>query len=308
MNIARASKAEDAKSHFQKCFMGTSPQKWSWKYEANPFFLRQGIPAWIAVSDGKTVGHFGAIPVKLKVASSRINAAWAVDFVILPDYRRKGLGMSLVEEANRHFDAFLAIGGTHMSSSLFVKMGWVFLGRAPYYIKILDIGIPIVNPFIKFYNYLTRPRQPKGIKVDIIENFSEEADLFWKEIENFYRIVVPRDKAYLNWKYGSQPGMNYIKFRCVRAGRICGYIVTRILKSKSDNTEGLIADIIARPDDKDAIRGLIFAALRYLKSKNCSVARCCVNNKDIQRILGEFGFIRRKPQMSFLVKKNLDGL
>ena len=115
--------------------------------------------------------------------------------------------------------------------------------------------------------------------------------------------------AFLKWKYDKQPGMGYIKFRAVENDKLKGYIVMRSISSECGKTrEGLIADIITRPDDRDAIHALIFAALDYLKDEGCSIVRCCLSHKGVQKILTGCGFIKRKPQMRFLINKNIDGL
>ena len=314
MSIERISKTEDLRNHFQSCsasglidFTNPGYERWHWKYAETPFFLGQELSAWLCTLDSKIVGHLGAIPVKLKVGARKIDAAWAVDFKTLSEYRKKGIGMSLVKEANQHFDAFLAIGGTNMSSRLFAKMGWVYLGNVPHYIRILDpdtlfeskVKKIFIAAFIKIYNYLKKPIEPRGIEVSIVDNFNEEADLFWREIERFYKIVIPRNKAYLSWKYDMQPWMHYVKFQATHGNQLCGYIIMRAVKTARYHTEGLIVDIIVRPDDKDAVCALIFSALKYLKSENCSIVRCCINNKEIQKVLTRIGFMKRKPQMHF---------
>ena len=311
MSIIRISKTKNMKDYFQDRLAGglidLQYEKWVWKYMENPFFLGDDLPVWLCDLEGKAAGYLGTIPVKLKAGPRKINAAWAVDFKVLSEYRKKGQGMLLVREANQYFDAFLAIGGTDMSSNLFTKMGWVCLGKVPYYIKVWDAGMPM-NLFFRIYNCLKKPIQPKGIEARRMGDFEDEADIFWKEIEDFYKIAVPRDKAYLNWKYDKQPGLDYVKFRAVRDNKLCGYIVTRVVKSGHSKTDGLIVDIIVRPDDKDAIRALVFAALEYLKSEDCSMARFCINNKEIERVIASCGFIRRRPRMRFFVKKNIEGL
>ena len=81
----------------------------------------------------------------------------------------------------------------------------------------------------------------------------------------------------------------------------------RSISSECGKTrEGLIADIITRPDDRDAIHALIFAALDYLKDEGCSIVRCCLSHKGVQKILTGCGFIKRKPQMRFLINKNIN--
>lgn len=329
MNIIKVSTEEKLKNVFQDYlknsafnYTGLKYEKWHWKYMENPFFYDKQPAMWVSTIDDKIAGFLGSIPIKLKAGVRTVNAAWAVDFMVFKDYRKKGLGMSLVKEANGFFDIFLAIGGTGMSTNLFKKMGWISLGKIPYYTKILDldallkskiknifIRIPtlkIISPVFKIYCCLKKAVMPKGIEIDEINNFSEEADLFWKEIEHFYKIAVPRNRAYLSWKYDKQPGTRYVKFRVTRDNKICGYAVVRVVINGPDTREGLILEIIIHPEDRDAAMALISAALKHLKGENCPIAHCCVNDRDIRKALTRVGFIKRKPHMRFLIKKNID--
>lgn len=297
-------------------------ERWHWQYMENPFCLTQDPSVWIYNLDGERAGHLGTIPVALKAGSQQITAAWAVDFATLSKYRKRGIGRSLVEEAVKNFDLLLTVGQTDMSFNLFRKMGWEFLGYLPYYIKIFDMKVlikdkiknifilnivsPLFNLFFAALNFFKKPQKSQGIEVDSIDNFSEDADLFWQEICVGYKITIPRNQAYLNWKYDRQPNMRYVKFCAKRNGRTCGYIILRCVKINLPNPEGIITDIVVNPDDREATEALFFGALRYLKRERCSVVRCYINNKDIQRYLADCGFVRCKPYMRFLISTKRD--
>lgn len=331
MAIARISKEainkclQEAKQSGLTNYQISDYKTWCWQYVENPFCLGKNPAAWLyTLNGGKAVGHIGAIPVELKMGSEKIIAGWAVDLITLSKYRRRGIGASLVIEANKHFDIFLAIGTSKMSFPLFIKTGWEYLGNIPYYIKIWDakilmrkkirsifvanlICIP-ANLFLKILNFLKRPRIPEGIKIKRMDTFSEEADLFWKKISTHYKIIVPRDKAYLSWKYDRQPDMHYVKLRAKRGDILCGYALLRCIETESAKPEGLITDVITDPRDKEAIEALLFMALEYLKNQGCNVVRCYATSKNIQRALKNYGFIRRNSQMRFVISKNTDGL
>lgn len=331
MNIARILKKDDVKKYFQDLmraglinYSKTGYERWHWQYVENSFICGQDLPVWICILNEKIIGHLGVIPVALKVGSQKIKAGWAVDFMTLPEARGKGVGRFLVDDANKQLDIFFSIGQTDMAFGLFIKMGWKFLGYIPHYIKIWDakifvkdkiknsfiakvISLPI-NLLFEFFDYVKRPRISKSIEIHEIENFDEEPDFFWEGISGYYKTVVPRDKIYLSWKYDKQPGMGYVKFRATCHNKTRGYAVARAIKTESGDMEGLIADIIVRPDDKDTTRALIFWASRYLHIKNCVMVRCFVNNKEIESILLDQGFIKRQSSARFVLNKNVEGL
>lgn len=331
MTVIRAPKGEDFNKYFNDLtrsglFDYPSPEykTWNWQYRENPFNPDKNPHTWIYSLDEKAVGHLGAIPVELKVGLRKIRAAWAVDFMALAAYKRRGIGRSLVEEANKCYDLFLAVGATDASFALFTKLGWEFLGCLPYYIKVFDLQALIkkkikniviancifipVNFLLKAYNCFRQPSPLESIEVERIDNFTEEADIFWGEIAGYYMVTIPRNKDYLNWRYDRRPDMRYVKFRAADGENLRGYVVVRCNKSKFLKPEGLIADIIARPDDKDALIRLVSAASSYLKNQGCSIVRCYASHKGIQDVLAKCGLIKRRSQMRFLVKKNIETL
>lgn len=331
MNIIKISKEDDLKNVFRDYLensainhAGLKYEKWLWKYMENPFFIEK--PAmWICAINGKTAGFLGGIPVRLKVGTEIINAAWAVDFMTSQEYRRKGMGRLLTSEANKYFDVFLSIGQTDMACKLFTKMGWENLGYIRHYIKIWDVRVLIkerikivfivnliclpINALLKLLTHFKDPKKSKKIEIRMIDNFDTESSAFWEAIKGSYKIAVPRDMTYLNWKYNRQPDMGYVKFCAERDHKICGYIIGRVINTETNNgTEGLITDVIVQPGDKDAMESLMFSMLKYIKDKGCSMARCYINNKDIERNILNYGFIRSRSTMRFLMNKNINEL
>ncbi|GEM_PF-2156013 len=324
MNTARISGKQD---DLQKYFNGyvtsrllkdpsLGREKWHWQYLENPFCPPENPAVWVCSIEGKMAGHLGTLPVEVKVGSKKVHAAWAVDFFTAPEFRGKGIGKSLTEESAKAFDLFLSVGNTDMSFGLFKKLGWKPLGDVPYYVKFWSWEAPlrkrirnqaatafllaIFNGASGIYNALMHPKKSAEIRTERIETFDQEADELWAEVESFYTVVVIRSRAYLSWKYEKQPGMNYIKFRALRGRQLCGYIVVRAVKTGENPAEGLIADLIVRPNDTEAAHALLDAGLDYLRKEGCQLARCYATDKRIRKILAAAGFIKRQPVMRFM--------
>lgn len=297
-------------------------ESWHRQYIDNPDIpvKEQNVPAWIYYIDAKAVGHLGAIPVRLRVGGHEIQAAWAVDFKTSAEYRRRGIGESLLSEANKDYSLLLAIGASDMSFGLFKRLGWEFLGELPHYVKIYDIKRLmedriknrfilnlVVLPLSLLYgqnNFFRKKNEIVSICVEKIDNFDAETDQFWNETADSFKVIVARNRAYLSWKFDMNTDMRYVKFRAVRQSRLCGYAVARCIESNSGYQEGLIVDLIAQPSDTDAVRALILAVSGYLKEEGCSIIRCYSSSKDIQKLLSACGFIRRKSYLRFLINKN----
>ena len=67
----------------------TSNWKWWYRYGYSKY------EPLIILSDGKVIGQAGIQPVDLKIKNEKFLAVWFLDFAILPEFRKKGLGKIL---------------------------------------------------------------------------------------------------------------------------------------------------------------------------------------------------------------------
>lgn len=282
---------------------------------------RQGLrQVWSFRDDDKDVATLSAIPVKLKALNQTLKGGWAVDFNTQESYRRRGLGSRLVEEANKSFDVFLAVGASDMSFKLFNKMGWVYCGDIPHYIMVFEptdlFASRIKNPFlagtlalaaalfIKVSGLFHNRRFPRKIKLSVIERFGAEADLLWEKVKGSYDFAVVRDSSFLINRYDTLNDPSYIRLRAEKNDDLTGYAVLRIIDKLGGKPQGLITDIIASADDKDVIRALLLKVVECLKSKGCSLLRCYFSGPVLCRALLSAGFLRRKSWMRLMIKDN----
>jgi GNAT superfamily N-acetyltransferase len=275
----------------------SSGRRWQWKYLENPQGAGTALPAWVTLSDGEPVGHLGAMPVRLKVDAAVLDGAWAIDFMTRAGDRRRGIGAALLDKATGSWDAFLTVGQSDASFGLFLKMGWRYLGDLPSFIRVLDARAILGRRLGALGNFGLRlfgPRRRRHPDIDIyrVDEFTDEADAFWRAIADDYRVVVPRDQAYLTWKYVTQPGMNYVRLRAARRGQVRGYAVVRVVPG--ERPAGLIADVLTHRDDSAARATLLRAAVSYCQAAGCGIVRCLASHESLQRSLRQAGFLRRR--------------
>jgi hypothetical protein len=92
---------------------------WHWLYwcektPAAPLILHHS---------GGVIGHAGMIPFELQVRNKTYRASWFVDFSLLPDYQRMGLGGRMVEQWYHNSEIHTTFCNKK-SLNLFLKMGW----------------------------------------------------------------------------------------------------------------------------------------------------------------------------------------
>lgn len=306
VNIIRVSRSQDHSRIFEDLnssglidYSSGGYARWRWQYLENPLSI--GEPTeWLYKIEAKIAGHLGVIPVRLKAGDRELNAGWAVDLATLPEYRKKGIGMALVEEASKNFDIFLAVGQSDMSFNMFKKAGWSYLGSLGSFLRVSDAGA-LLNPFFAVFNFFNKPKPSRDLSVSRIDAFDENADILWMEIEASYKAIVRRDSGYLNWRYCRQPGIEYVKFCAERRGKVCGYSILRCLKKDGFNPEGVVVDIIALPQERLVIETLLSAALEYFKKEGCALVRCHFSGGGFSGILKRCGFIARKPFLRFSI-------
>jgi GNAT superfamily N-acetyltransferase len=97
-----------------------SSETWEWLYR--PSF---GPPcsALVVERDKRVVAHAGIIPFWLSVRDSKFSAGWYVDFAVLPELQRAGLGRALTLEWMRLTDVHVTFCNAR-SMGLFRKLGW----------------------------------------------------------------------------------------------------------------------------------------------------------------------------------------
>ena len=77
------------------------------------------------------------------------------------------------------------------------------------------------------------------IQIEKIYSFDKNIDNLWNEINKDYSILAVRTHDYLNWKYCSQPDVDYNIFIAKSKKKTYGYSVLRKCKYPEPN-KGII--------------------------------------------------------------------
>ena len=94
---------------------------WRWLYRtewgAHPLPL-------VMLDGSRVIAHAGGIPFRACIAGQEVSAQWFVDFALLPEYRRQGLGTRLTE----HWASLADISVTFCNDDswrVFQRLGWL---------------------------------------------------------------------------------------------------------------------------------------------------------------------------------------
>lgn len=283
-------------------------RRWRWLNEEYPLRRNGELPAWVCLRKGEIVGHFGTLPAVAVVQGWDIPICWARDLIVAPEARQHGVGPFLVMTAIKTLQCPLLVAGMNKQSyALFRQLGFEDGGRIPLYVKVLRPSqlhevIPgrsfknkAVRGALRTAQFLANRLVSPGptLSVAPLDQFNDQFDQWWASIENAFQYVVRRTSATMAWRYLHHPAHKYHIGAARSGSSVRGIIVMRHGWSRGVPA-GFITEILAQPNDSDAIDSLISYAQQYfagLAEKRLVFLRCGSLHKMIEKRLLRAGFL-----------------
>jgi GNAT superfamily N-acetyltransferase len=230
---------------------------WRWKFEQNP---HGPASIWVADDDGRLAGCYVWNPVRLRFRATSFAGAQAVDAVVDPEYRGRGVFTDLVRAALADEDArtFAAVYAFPVEAAY---RGQVKLG-----FRLCWTVTPLHRPLIP----RSRRRSFEGLDVRGVSHFDARFDTFAGRRDE-PAIHVDRDAAYLQWRYFDHPVRSYEVLACSRGEELCGYCVFRVDRATRPG-RALLVDFRVAPGDTAAASALIQKALSAMSGRGGAVA------------------------------------
>lgn len=294
---------------------------WDWHFPENPYVEKNNIPIWIAKDGEKIVGQLAAIPIEIKVGAETKRAMWILDLIVLPEYRRHGLGKRVTLEAEKFCTLGLGINtAAQHSTALLEKIGWTMLTKIPRYSKLLYPGeavreITKIKPMRSLANSLFAPaRSDKknyfaaDSKIKFVENFDISFDELWNEASKQFDCAVVRSSKILDWQYCRQPGKKFDVLGYYENGKLLGYAVMYFRKINAHGAiaKAAITDICYHPEKPvEIIDELISASLQLAIERRAGSVVTDVLNPLIEARLQKSGFWKTKNPLQFLIKSEI---
>ena len=286
---------------FEDVFEGSfSREWWKWKYILNPAGFRgEEGDIWIAeASDGEVVGHWAVIPEKMKLGSTTVTVAQAVDAATHPDYRGRGIFKTLVKSvcSDAKMRYRFVFGFPNELYRGYEKLGWKSF-RMIEFLNFINYNCSLKSYFennLKFHlakialkvfrakNHLSlslyfEKLMGSNVEIKRIDDFSNDIDDFWNLARSEHEIVLERDASFLNWRYSKHFG-NYQKFiaRSTETGKITGYIVTK--RTSIRGIQGVldIVDLHELPYEDKSLMNLIKFVIDIAKRDELNIIYCRV--------------------------------
>jgi GNAT superfamily N-acetyltransferase len=295
-----------------------SRKRWRWQYLDNPHAA--GAPSiWVAREDGRVLGQYASMPVRLFWAGREVDASWGMDVFVREEARGKGVGATLFTTWSDNVEVALGLGLTPSSYGLFKKLRYDDVGPVPFFMRPLDaralmrrrLGRGLgdaaglaVSAGLAWWRPERKPAHP-GLQVQTVRRIGDDVDALWDRARTGYAMCVRRDAAYLEWKFARCPHQAYTLREARRAGALAGYAVSRE-QDYGGVRLGWIVDLFTEAGDEDARDALIGAVLDGFRGAGVARAQAFAMHGALAAALKRRGFLQRPSPMQFCVRARVE--
>jgi GNAT superfamily N-acetyltransferase len=277
-----------------------SSEFFRWKHVDNPFG-----PSLMLVADlaDRVIGLRAFMRWRFRADDRVVEAVRAVDTATHPEYQGLGVFRRLTEEAlgvlEREVDL---IFNTPNEKSLpgYLKMGWETVGRIPVHVR--------VRRPVRFVRRVRSLGDADASGDPLPVDAPTAADVLGarREVEELLagsspigdRLTTPLTHAFLWWRYGSAPELDYRIVSEERGSELAGFAVFRV-RPRGSLRETTIADVVVRSGDKATATRLLRRAIRAapVDHVTCHFAR----GSEADAVARRCGFVPVPAGVTFVV-------
>jgi GNAT superfamily N-acetyltransferase len=295
---------------FQHQYFGEDDLPSRADYQAWAYTGAGGEPPqfWVCRRNGAFVGQQCGIPFTLQAGEEALPASWAVDLMVAPEWRMRGVGPALSE---RHAEAnpiTVALGMTDAAFKTYRRAGWIDLGAVPTWLRPIDlqrclaaspyngpllalmarVGQPALGAMARLW---TAPARLAGASLIEVPVFDERVDALWEAARPHHPVLARRDRAFLAWRFDTlwaSSGLS--RLYVIRRGEVMAYAVLRVDPWKGVPV-GVVLDVLARPGWMARGFALI---VEHARQRGLTALACRIHGQRAARALGSLGFLSLK--------------
>jgi GNAT superfamily N-acetyltransferase len=275
-----------------------------WLRRTNPNRDSTGI--WICRRDGRIVGEQAEISFDLKVEGEQLRAATAIELMVDPAWRLRGVGPALSEAQRKGVRVACALWMTDAAYRLYQRSGWIDLGLIPRRVLLVSpvgilrgmatakrrIAMSALLPFaavIGAYATVAARLLTRGTRLVETDAFDERADEVWRVASSFYSVIAYRDSTSLRWRFDQCPHAHrYRRFYLLDdEARPIGYIVVRAARWRGVSALKVV-DYLAPPE---TVPALLAHTVGLARRTSASLVEITTRNNLAGRGLTRCGFM-----------------
>jgi len=265
-----------------------------WQFGPPPTAPSDTYHMKLAIADGEIVGCLGYVPVEFSCGGRIVGGAWTANWVIVPGWRRLGLGPLLLRDVTRGFAVTLVAGLSPDALAILPRMGWTSLGELIRYIHVLDA--PTVQT-LTATGQLAWPAPPPariGIprpnsRIQQVPHFSEAATQLWDTQGGRSGMGTRRSAAFLNWRYAQHPVFAYRLFEAHEHGQLRGIAIYRVERVRDVPVRvGRIVELVG---EEGPVGCLLQAIAADAQAQGVALLDFFCTSARFARVLAQEGFL-----------------
>lgn len=254
---------------------------WSWSYLENPAGKSNTI---VAIRDGRVVGKFGSVYLRMIVQGELTVAAALEGLCIEPNERSWNCFAGLLEKSyDGHIEdnvAFCFGFANPVSKKLTQQTGGTRLCRAPIYSGFLNISKVLSGRLVPYplslTGWLAQPfvglktsmAGDSDLDIRFVDHFDISFDKLWSAVEQRRTVAVIKDAVYLNWRYVKCPDRKYLRFAAYRDGELEGFVVFSAVDNRYNS---YVFELIARDDNSKTMKTLLLKTFQELRTQGAGL-------------------------------------
>lgn len=212
------------------------------------------IGAW---ENEKLIGLLGVMPFVLNVYGKKESGFCLTNWIVSPDFRKTGAGLSLMREVQNHNPSIiLSLGINKNVAKLYKMMRWNVLDDSPRWIGIVNKEKTIKKMLkgdeepLRYWKEVNEVHCIKYIASEETRlNESTWNQFYWNDFAK-KTVGFARDYSFINWRYLKNPFFNYRILLCTdNSGEYKGLAVVRIEDVLDGEKIGRIVEFIASDQD-----------------------------------------------------------
>ncbi len=264
---------------------------WYWKYtKTNP--AGQSF-IWVAEHEDRLVGHFAAVPFRLKVLDEELTASHTIGALVDKKFQNRGL---LKFVGDRLFEELVQKD---------IPFTWGFPNQRAHKFENEAFGY---NDLLNFDEWKLEKadmkKAPPDTRIRKIMEFDTQFDRLWEACSPGYPIAVVRNRIFLNWRYLQRPDWEYFPFGFYEHDVLKGYVVLKLYR-EDDTARGHIIDIFGCRDDEQTLSSLIDHSLNFfLEKATTEVMVWFWGNPLIEELFTRKGFTGKSQNRPLILRIN----
>ena len=269
---------------------------WKWLYRSS--YHDNRIPIIMLYQD-RVIAHAGMIPFDIALDGEPHSAAWLIDFAVLEEFQRQGLGRLIAKEWMAFSDLYCGIPNVKSLGAL-RKVGWLETQQQLHHYLLMPFDHPrfkrsvpiflrrVFNDVTGFFLkrvYCQYASSVENLRLDSLNRETLDAFMAVLNTTDDTNTVVPvRDSDYVTWRLLQSP----VRDR-YRIARVTGESELRMILKMNDRQESRYIDVlwISHPRRATEIRNMLATLALWGMASEIPYIRQYVSNGELSNILTE---------------------